>query len=55
MTKTPTPITTIQVPAKLRDDIKASAHRYAKDVGINKLSMVDYLQLLIAKQPKSRL
>lgn len=43
-------ITTIQVPAKLRDDIKEAAQTRAKHMGISKLSMVDYLQLLIREE-----
>jgi len=44
--------TTIRVPVNLRDNIKAAALARAKYIGINKLSMVDYLRLLIAEQPK---
>ena len=45
-------ITTVQVPRTLRDDIKSAAKKRAERMGINKLSMVDYLLLLIQEQPK---
>lgn len=38
--------TTIQVPIYIRDKIKLAASKRAKKMGITKLSMVDYLNLI---------
>lgn len=38
--------TTIQVPVYIRDKVKLAAGKRAKKMGISKLSMVDYLNLV---------